>query len=68
MPANGYLVQNNSAAALWISDTGAASNGGASIQLAPNGGMFMTPSAYKPAGPASLYGATTGQGFAARRW
>jgi hypothetical protein len=68
VPANGYLVQNNSSAALWISDTGAASNGGASIQLAPNGGIFMTPSGYKPAGPVSLFGATTGQGFAARRW
>ena len=68
VPANGYLVQNNSAAALWISDTGAASNGGASIQLMPNGGIFMTPSGYKPAGPVSLFGATTGQPVAARRW
>jgi hypothetical protein len=68
VPANGFLVQNNSAAALWICDTGAASNGGASIQLAPNGGIFATPSGYKPAGPISLYGGTTGQAFAARRW
>lgn len=68
VPANGYLVQNNSSAALWISDTGAASSGGASIQLAPNGGIFMTPSGYKPAGPVSLFGGTAGQAFAARRW
>ena len=68
VPATGFLVQNNSAAALWISDTGAASNGGASIQLAPNGGIFMTPSGYKPGGPVSLFGGTTGQAFAARRW
>ena len=68
VPANGFIVQNNSSAALWISDTGAASNGGASIQLAPNGGIFMTPSGYKPAGPVSLFGVTTGQAFAARRW
>ena len=67
-PVNGFLVQNNSAAALWVSDIGAASNGGASIQLAPNGGLFFTPSGYKPAGPVSLYGGTTGQAFAARRW
>ena len=67
-PAHGFLVQNNSAAALWISDVGTASAGGASIQLAANGGTFMTPSGYKPAGPVSLYGATTGQTFAARRW
>jgi|SRR5579884_331138 len=68
VPANGFLVQNNSAAALWISDVGVASAGGASIQIAANGGLFMTPSGYKPAGAVSLYGATTGQTFAARRW
>lgn len=68
VPANGFLVQNNSSAALWICDTGTASNGGASLQLAPNGGIFTTPSGYKPAGAVSLYGGTTGQAFAARRW
>jgi hypothetical protein len=67
-PVNGYLVQNNSSAVLWVSDVGAAANGGASIQIAANGGLFATPSGYKPAGPVSLYGATTGQAFAARRW
>lgn len=68
VPANGFLVQNNSSAALWVCDTGVASNGGASIQLAANGGLFATPSGYKPAGAVSLYGGTTGQVFAARRW
>ena len=68
MPDNGFLVQNNSSAALWISDVGIASVGGASIQIAANGGIFATPSGYKPAGAVSLYGATTGQAFAARRW
>jgi hypothetical protein len=68
VPAHGFLVQNNSSAALWISDVGTASAGGASLQLAANGGLFMTPTGYKPAGAVSLYGATTGQAFAARRW
>ena len=68
VPENGFLVQNNSSAALWISDVGTASAGGASIQIAANGGIFVTPSGYKPAGAVSLYGATTGQAFAARRW
>jgi hypothetical protein len=68
VPANGFLVQNNSSAALWVCDTGTASAGGASIQLAANGGLFATPSGYKPAGAVSLFGATTGQAFAARRW
>jgi hypothetical protein len=68
VPANGFLVQNNSSAALWVCDTGIASNGGASVQIAANGGLFMTPPGYKPAGAVSLYGGTTGQVFAARRW
>jgi hypothetical protein len=68
VPDNGFLVQNNSAAALWISDVGTASSGGASIQIAADGGIFVTPSGYKPAGAVSVYGATTGQAFAARRW
>ena len=68
VPQNGFLVQNNSSAALWISDVGTAAPGGAAIQIAANGGVFATPSGYKPAGAVSLYGATTGQAFAARRW
>lgn len=68
VPMNGFLVQNNSTGTVWVSDVGAASAAGASVQIAPNGGIFATPSGYKPAGAVSLYGATTGQAFAARRW
>jgi hypothetical protein len=68
VPVNGFLVQNNSSAALWVCDTGIASDGGASLQVAANGGIFATPPGYKPAGAVSLYGGTTGQIFAARRW
>ncbi len=66
-PANGWLVCNNSSAALYVSDVGAASAGGSSIQIAA-GATFVTPSGYKPPGPVSIFGATTGQAFAARRW
>jgi hypothetical protein len=68
VPANGFLVQNNSAASLWVCDVGTASAGGASVQIAANGGLFATPPGYKPGGAVSLFGATTGQAFAARRW
>jgi hypothetical protein len=68
VPVTGFLVQNNSAGALWVCDVGVASAGGASIQIAANGGLFATVPGYKPAGAVSLYGATTGQAFAARRW
>lgn len=67
VPINGWLVANNSAAALYVSDVGAATAGAASVPVAP-GAVFATPSGYKPAGPVSLYGASTGQAYAARRW
>jgi hypothetical protein len=66
-PMNGWLVANNSSAAVYVSDVGTATPGGASIPVAP-GAVFATPSGYKPAGAVSLYGATTGQAYAARRW
>ena len=68
VPVNGFLVQNNSSNTLWISDVGVATNGGASIQISPNGDAFGTPPGYKPAGAVSIIGPTTGQVFAARRW
>ena len=68
VPANGFLVQNNSSAALWVCDVGTASAGGASVQIAADGGMYATPSGYRPGGAVSLFGGTTGQAFAARRW
>ena len=67
VPINGYLVANNSSATLYVSDVGPATSGGASIPIAA-GAVFMTPSGYKPAGAVSLWGGTTGQAFAARRW
>jgi hypothetical protein len=67
VPATGYLVANNSGAALYVSDVGAASAGGSSVPIAA-GAVFWTPSGYRPAGPVSIFGATTGQAFAARRW
>lgn len=66
-PVNGWLVANNSVAILYVCDVGAAIAGGASIPVAP-GTVFATPPGYKPAGPVSLFGMTTGQSFAARRW
>jgi hypothetical protein len=67
VPVNGWLVANNSSTTLYASDVGSATPGGASIPIAA-GVVFATPSGYKPAGPVSLYGATAGQAFAARRW
>jgi hypothetical protein len=67
IPVNGFLVANNSSANLYVSDVGFASAGGTSIPIGV-GLVWWTPSGYKPAGPVSIFGATTGQVFAARRW
>lgn len=67
IPANGWLIANNSTDTLYVSDVGVAIPGGAAIPI-PAGGVFATPCGYKPAGAVSLYGAATGQAFAARRW
>jgi hypothetical protein len=67
VPINGWLVANNSSATLYVSDVGTATSGGASIPIPP-GDIFATPSGYRPAGAVSLYGSTTGQAYAARRW
>lgn len=67
IPSNGWLVANNSSATLYVSDVGLATPGGASIPVSA-GSVFATPSGYKPAGAVSLYGPTTGQAYAARRW
>jgi hypothetical protein len=66
-PVNGYLLQNNSASVLYVSDVGTASNSSAILQLNP-GVMWVTPAGYKPPGPVSIYGATSGQAYAARKW
>jgi hypothetical protein len=67
VPINGYLVANNSSATIYVSDVGPATSGGAAIPIAA-GAVFVTPSGYNPAGAVSLWGGTTGQAFAARRW
>jgi hypothetical protein len=67
VPVNGFMVGNTSAGMLYLSDAGTASAGGSSMPIAA-GAVFATPSGYRPMGAVSVFGATTGQSFAARRW
>jgi hypothetical protein len=67
VPVNGFQIGNTSAGNLYVSDAGAASAGGSSMPIAP-GAVYTTPCGYRPAGVVSIYGASTGQTFAARRW
>jgi hypothetical protein len=67
VPSGGYLICNNSAHPLYVSDVGTATAGGTAIQIPPSV-TFITPPGYAPPQAVSLYGPTTGQSFAARRW
>ena len=67
VPANGFQIGNNSSGTLYVSDVGTASAGGASMPIAA-GAIYTTPDGYRPAGAVSIFGASNGQAFAARRW
>jgi hypothetical protein len=68
VPAGGYLICNNSPHPLYASDVGAATPpGGTAIHIPPHA-TLVTPPGYAPQQAVSLYGPTTGQSFAARRW
>lgn len=65
----GYAVYNPDVTDLWISDSGtAAPNGSGSVLVTANGGWYETPSGYKHTGTISIYGATTGQKFTAKKY
>lgn len=69
----GWWIQNNSSATLWVNDVGTATAGGSSIPVAgvPTGGtvgsLYESPSRTSP-NAISIFGATTGQAFAAREY
>ena len=63
---HGCMIQNQSAASLWVSETATAIAGPPSI-LVPAGSQFLCMS--PASGQAySIIGATTAQAFAAREW
>lgn len=68
-PANGWKVANpDPAEDLWVSDsTTAVPNGQGSYRI-PAGGIITTEPGERPAGPVSVYGATTGHVITARSW
>lgn len=61
----GFWIQNQSSGDLWISSLGTAAATQPSLWLPA--GAFYEPSAV-PLTAISIYGATTGQAFAAREW
>jgi hypothetical protein len=69
-PANGWAVYNPDASeALWVSDsTTAAANAVGSIYIPALGGYETPHRGYRPLGPVSIVGATTGHKITARRW
>jgi hypothetical protein len=67
VPVNGFQVGNTSTGMLYVSDVGTASNAGSSMPIAA-GAIYTTPDGYRPSGAVSIYGASAGQSYAARRW
>jgi hypothetical protein len=66
VPVNGFQFANNCASVIFISDTRTAGpNIGMPVAV---GGIYTTPSGYKPAGPVSVFGGTTSGNFDARKW
>ena len=63
----GFIIQNLSTSDLWISSLGTAAATQPSIWL-PAGSYYEPPESGVPVSAISIYGATTGQAFAAREW
>ncbi len=63
----GFLIQNQSTSDLWISSVGTAAATQPSIWL-PAGSYYEFPVNGVPTAAISLFGATTGQAFAAMEW
>lgn len=63
----GFWIQNVSTGDLWISDLGTASAAQPSV-VVPPGALYEAPSGGVPTSAISIFGATTGQAFAAREW
>lgn len=68
-PANGFELINTSASEiLYFRENGTATSAGAaSPALAPNA-SYISPRGYKPTGPISVIGASTGHGIVARAY
>lgn len=63
----GFFIQNQSTYDLWISSLGTAAATQPSLWL-PAGAYYEPPDIGVPTAAISIFGATTGQAFAAREW
>lgn len=63
----GFWIQNQSSDNLWLSSNGAAVATQPSLQI-PSGALYEFPSTGIPVTALAIFGATTGQAFAAKEW
>lgn len=63
----GFWLQNQSSGDLWISSLGTAAATQPSLKI-PAGGYYESPENGVPVAAISIFGAVTGQAFAAREW
>lgn len=69
VPDNGWKIFNpHPTEDLWVNDAGGVAAPNTGIRVFAGGGQYSTESGEKPAGPLSIYGATTGHAFGARKW
>jgi hypothetical protein len=67
IPTTGFQIGNNTAAIIWVRDTGSPAGISAGMPVSV-GGTYTTPINYRPAGPVSIYGGITGSNIECRRW
>lgn len=63
----GFWIQNQSTGDLWVSTVGTAAATQPSMRL-PSGSFYESPAHSTTPQAVSIFGATTGQAFAAREW
>jgi hypothetical protein len=63
----GFWIQNQSTGDLWLSSIGTAAASQPSLKI-PSGALYEFPSTGVPTAALSIFGALTGQGFAAREF
>ena len=69
MPTNGWKVANpHPTEDLWVNDEAGPASPFTCIRVFANGGQYATEPGEKPAAALSIYGATSGHAFIAKRW
>lgn len=68
-PVNGWKISNpHPTEDLWVADNGVTAAPNVGYRIFAGGGQYATEPGEKPIGILSIYGATTGHAYGARKW